>query len=135
MVRQTPGAFGYVELTYALQNKIEYGAVKNAAGKFLLGTAGWRYGCGGCVGQDDAGGLPGLDHERAGADLLSDLQLYLAADSEAVRRSGEGRGGEGLPGLDAGSRRERGGRAWAMPRFRRQVHGDGEEDDYDGQVD
>ncbi len=39
MVRQTPGAFGYVELTYALVNKIEYGAVKNAAGKFLLGTA------------------------------------------------------------------------------------------------
>ena len=38
MVRQTPGAFGYVELTYALVNKIEYGAVKNAAGKFLLGT-------------------------------------------------------------------------------------------------
>jgi phosphate transport system substrate-binding protein len=39
MVRQTPGAFGYVELIYALQNKIEYGAVKNLAGKFLLGTA------------------------------------------------------------------------------------------------
>jgi phosphate transport system substrate-binding protein len=39
MVRQTPGAFGYVELTYALTNHIEYGAVKNAAGKYLLGTA------------------------------------------------------------------------------------------------
>ena len=38
MVRQTPGAFGYVELIYALSNKMEYGAVKNAAGKFLLGT-------------------------------------------------------------------------------------------------
>ena len=32
------GAFGYVELIYALQNKMEYGTVKNAAGKFLLGT-------------------------------------------------------------------------------------------------
>lgn len=38
MVRQTPGAFGYVELTYALSNHIEYGAVKNKDGKFLLGT-------------------------------------------------------------------------------------------------
>lgn len=38
MVRQTPGAFGYVELIYALSNKMEYGAVKNAAGKFLLGS-------------------------------------------------------------------------------------------------
>ena len=38
MVRQAKGAFGYVELIYALQNHIEYGAVKNAAGKFLQGT-------------------------------------------------------------------------------------------------
>jgi len=38
MVRQAPGAFGYVELIYALQNKIEYGAVKNMAGKFLQGS-------------------------------------------------------------------------------------------------
>ena len=38
MVRQAPGAFGYVELIFALQNKMEYGAVKNAAGKFLLGS-------------------------------------------------------------------------------------------------
>jgi phosphate transport system substrate-binding protein len=39
MVRQTPGAFGYVELIYALQNKMAYGAVKNQAGKFLQGSA------------------------------------------------------------------------------------------------
>jgi phosphate transport system substrate-binding protein len=38
MVRQAPGGFGYVELIYALQNKIEYGAVKNPAGKFLQGS-------------------------------------------------------------------------------------------------
>ena len=35
LVRQMPGAIGYVELIYALQNKINFGAVKNAAGKFL----------------------------------------------------------------------------------------------------
>jgi len=38
MVRQTPGSMGYVELIYALQNKMAYGAVKNAAGKFLQGS-------------------------------------------------------------------------------------------------
>ena len=38
MVRQTPGSFGYVELIYALQNKMAYGAVKNLAGKFLQGS-------------------------------------------------------------------------------------------------
>ncbi len=35
LVSQTPGALGYVELIYALQNKISYGSVQNAAGKFL----------------------------------------------------------------------------------------------------
>ncbi|MEO7276219.1 MAG: phosphate ABC transporter substrate-binding protein PstS, partial [Vicinamibacterales bacterium] len=34
-VRQTPGAIGYTELTYALTNKIAYGAVENKAGKFV----------------------------------------------------------------------------------------------------
>ena len=38
MVRQTPGAFGYVELIYASQNHISYGAVKSKDGKFLLAT-------------------------------------------------------------------------------------------------
>ena len=33
LVSQTPGAIGYVELIYALQNKIAYGSVLNAAGE------------------------------------------------------------------------------------------------------
>jgi phosphate transport system substrate-binding protein len=33
LVKQTPGAVGYVELIYALQNKIAYGSVMNAAGE------------------------------------------------------------------------------------------------------
>jgi phosphate transport system substrate-binding protein len=35
MVRQSPNSFGCVELIYAVENKMSYGAVKNAAGKFL----------------------------------------------------------------------------------------------------
>jgi phosphate transport system substrate-binding protein len=35
VVRQMPGAIGYVELIYAVQNKITYGSVKNAAGNFV----------------------------------------------------------------------------------------------------
>jgi phosphate transport system substrate-binding protein len=35
LVTQTPGAIGYVELIYALQNKIAYGSVQNAAGEFV----------------------------------------------------------------------------------------------------
>ncbi|HEX3579742.1 MAG TPA: phosphate ABC transporter substrate-binding protein PstS [Thermoanaerobaculia bacterium] len=35
LVRQTPGAIGYVELIYALQNKMPYGSVQNKAGQFV----------------------------------------------------------------------------------------------------
>lgn len=35
LVRQMNGAVGYVELIYALQNKIPFGPVKNAAGNFV----------------------------------------------------------------------------------------------------
>ena len=34
-IRQLPGALGYVELIYAVQNKIPYGSVRNSAGVFL----------------------------------------------------------------------------------------------------
>jgi phosphate transport system substrate-binding protein len=35
LVRQVPGSIGYVELIYALQNKIAYGSVQNPAGEFI----------------------------------------------------------------------------------------------------
>jgi len=38
LVKQTPGSIGYVELIYALQNKIAYALVQNAAGEFVAAT-------------------------------------------------------------------------------------------------
>jgi phosphate transport system substrate-binding protein len=38
LVRQLPGAIGYVELIYALQNKITFGSIKNAAGNWVKGS-------------------------------------------------------------------------------------------------
>jgi phosphate transport system substrate-binding protein len=35
LVKQTPNSIGYVELIYAMQNKMGYGSVKNADGKFV----------------------------------------------------------------------------------------------------
>jgi phosphate transport system substrate-binding protein len=35
LVQQTPGSFGYVELVWALQNKIPFGSVQNSAGTFV----------------------------------------------------------------------------------------------------
>jgi phosphate transport system substrate-binding protein len=37
-VKQTPGAIGYVELIYAIQNKMPYAVVKNSAGQFVKPT-------------------------------------------------------------------------------------------------
>ena len=38
LVKQTPGAIGYVELIYALQNKIAYGSVRSLDGEFVQAT-------------------------------------------------------------------------------------------------
>ena len=35
MIRQMQGGIGYIELIYAVQNKIDYGLVRNAAGTFV----------------------------------------------------------------------------------------------------
>ena len=38
LVRQLPGAMGYVELIYALQNHISFGSVKNPAGNYITAS-------------------------------------------------------------------------------------------------
>src|SRR5438045_7078148 len=38
-IKQTPGALGYVELIYAIQNKMPYADVKNSGGAFVKPTA------------------------------------------------------------------------------------------------
>ena len=38
LVKQTPNALGYVELIYAVQNKLPYGDVRNRSGKFVKPT-------------------------------------------------------------------------------------------------
>jgi phosphate transport system substrate-binding protein len=38
-VKQTPGAIGYVEVIYALQNKMPFAEMKNAAGEFVKASS------------------------------------------------------------------------------------------------
>jgi phosphate transport system substrate-binding protein len=38
LVKQTPGSIGYVELIFALQNKMTYGSVQNMNGEFIAGS-------------------------------------------------------------------------------------------------
>jgi phosphate transport system substrate-binding protein len=40
LVKQTPNSIGYVELIYAVQNNIPYGAVKNSSGNFVKADLG-----------------------------------------------------------------------------------------------
>jgi phosphate transport system substrate-binding protein len=40
LVKQTPGAIGYVELIYAIQNNMPYGKVRNSAGVFVKADLG-----------------------------------------------------------------------------------------------
>jgi phosphate transport system substrate-binding protein len=40
LVKQTPGSFGYVELIYALQNKMPYALLRNRSGNFVRPTLG-----------------------------------------------------------------------------------------------
>ena len=40
LVKQTPGSIGYVELIYAVQNKLPYADLKNAAGKYVAASLG-----------------------------------------------------------------------------------------------
>src|SRR5580700_5981771 len=35
LIQQTPGSLGYIELIYAIQNKLPYGKVKNSSGAFI----------------------------------------------------------------------------------------------------
>jgi phosphate transport system substrate-binding protein len=37
-ITKSEGSIGYVELTYALNNKLEYGAVKNKEGEYIVGS-------------------------------------------------------------------------------------------------
>ena len=38
LIKQTPDAIGYIELIYAVQNKLPYGLVKNTTGAFIKAT-------------------------------------------------------------------------------------------------
>ena len=76
-IKQTPGAIGYVELIYAMQNKMPYADMKNCRRRIRKADAG----------VDDRGAgdgtnsrrLPFFDDQRAGQGCLSDRGRDVAA--------------------------------------------------------
>ena len=85
-VKQTPNSIGYVELIYAVQNKMTYRQGQERGRQLRRGQPG---GCNGGGGerQGHAGRFPRLHHQRSRQGRLSDLQLHLAADSREDRRT------------------------------------------------
>ena len=63
IVKQTPGALGYVELIYAIQNNIGYGLVRNSAGNFVQASLeSTTDAAAGAVAPSDGHRLPHLHH-------------------------------------------------------------------------
>ena len=104
--RRRPGSIGYVELIYALQNKISYGAVQNAAGEFVKASVDVGDRGRGRGGGEDAGRLPRVDHQRAGRGRLSDLVVHLAAALREPEGQGAGEGDGRLHEVGADRRPE-----------------------------
>ena len=85
LVKQTPNSIGYVELIYAVQNKMPYGSVKNAAGNFVKADFN-------TVTEAAAGAAKSMPDDfrvsitnAPGKERLSDFDLHLAADPRQDR--------------------------------------------------
>src|ERR1700730_11715468 len=130
LIKETPNSIGYVELIYAAQNNIPYGAVKNSAGTvvkankvslivaaagvaqdrlkdFRTGRAGDRQHCCRRRCEGHACGLPGQHYQCARRKGLSHLQLYVAAYPAEVSGNCQTRRHQEFPKLDA--------RGWPEP--------------------
>ena len=69
MVRQAPYSIGYVELIYAEANHIQYGMVRNMAGKYVKASTGGVTAAAAALAKKHAGGLPeSRSHQRSGPD-------------------------------------------------------------------
>jgi ABC-type phosphate transport system substrate-binding protein len=112
LVKQTPFSFGYVELVYAVQNRITSGRVRNASGRFIragLATVS-------AAAASSAGAMPDdfrisiTNPPRQGR--LSNRKLHLATDARAHSRSGEKADHRGFLALDGAGRPANGGGPW-----------------------
>jgi phosphate transport system substrate-binding protein len=102
LIKQTPNSIGYVELVYAVQNKLPYAEIKNRAGNFVSPSLeSVTAAAAGRVGED-ARGLPRFNHRSERSRRVSDRQLHLAPRPESHRRRRQGQGDHRLPRLDAG---------------------------------
>ena len=124
MIRQMQGGIGYIELIYAVQNKIDYGSVKNASGTFVKASLESVTAAAASVKSMPADFRVSITN-APGQGRLSHLQLYLAADSGKVQGSGQGQDPCRFPDLD-GRRRPENDRRTDLRALAGQCSGKGE---------
>ncbi len=98
-VRQSPGAIGYVELIYALQNKIPFAYVKTAGGSWVKASI---------EGVSEAAAsvknMPAdyrVSITNAPGNCLSHLQFHLASDSKPGQGPRQRQGADRFSQVDA----------------------------------
>ena len=118
LVKSTPGAVGYVELVYAIQQKLAVADLKNKDGNLVKASIESRLRRGSQCG--DPRRLPGVDHQRPGQGRLSHLRLHLAPGPQGhAKDQRQGHGDRELPLVGAHRRREAGRRRSTTRRCRR----------------
>ena len=86
MVQKTPNSIGYVELVYALQHQLNFGAVRNAAGEFVLADlASVTVAAKNAAGSALSRARP-ADHQRPGKRRVSHRNVYLVDFSQGFGR-------------------------------------------------
>ena len=99
-IRQLPGSIGYIELIYALQNKIPYGSVKNSSGNFIKASLASTTAA--AAGVKMPADFRVSITNPPGKNAYPDRQLHLAVDSDQSGRCQQGQDPEGFSFLDAG---------------------------------
>ena len=101
LVKQTPGAIGYVELIYAIQNNMPYGKVRNSSGVFVKADLA-------SVTAAAAGAAKSMPDDfrvsitnAPGKTAYPDIQFHLAVGTQQDRRSRQEKGNRRFSSLDA----------------------------------
>ncbi len=99
MIRQMQGGIGYIELIYAVQNKIDYGSVKNASGAFVKASLDSVTAAAASAKSMPADFRVSITN-APGKDAYPDFQLHLAADTGKIQGGWQGENPRRLPDLD-----------------------------------
>ena len=92
--------FGYVELIYAVQNKIDYGIVENAAGTFVKAV--WKRDGSRRFGKEMPADFRVSITNAPGKDAYPISSFTWLLIPEPIQGSGEGKNPGGFPELDGG---------------------------------